>query len=181
MSTAVAAVTNRTHGWSAVWGVLLILFGLLAVALPLATSFGVVLVVGWMLVFSSAAQILHAFQSKGVGHITWKVLVGVLYLGVGIYFLNNPMLGVAALTLAVGFFFLTEGVMDIAAYFKERKVSGSGWILLDGMVTLILGLMIWQHWPASSIWAIGTLVGISMVMTGVTRLMISVAVRRLAG
>ena len=181
MSTAVAAVTNRTHGWSAVWGVLLILLGLLAVALPLATSFGVVLVVGWMLVFSSAVQILHAFQSKGVGHIAWKVLVGVLYLGVGIYFLNNPMLGVAALTLAVGFFFLTEGVIDIAAYFKERKVSGSGWILLDGMVTLILGLMIWQHWPASSIWAIGTLVGISMVMTGVTRLMISVAVRRLAG
>src|SRR6266403_549790 len=174
MSTAVAAVTSRTHGWSAVWGVLLILFGLLAVALPLATSFGVVLVVGWMLVFSSAAQILHAFQSKGVGHIAWKVLVGVLYLGVGIYLLNNPMLGVAALTLAVG-------VMDIAAYFKERKVSGSGWILLDGMVTLILGLMIWQHWPASSIWAIGTLVGINMVMTGVTRLMISVAVRRLAG
>ena len=147
MSTAVAAVTSRTHGWSAVWGGLLILFGLLAVALPLASSFGVVLVVGWMLVFSSAAQILHAFQSKGVGHIAWKVLVGVLYLGVGIYFLNNPMLGVAALTLAVGFFFLTEGVIDIAAYFKERKVSGSGWILLDGMVTLILGLMIWRHWP----------------------------------
>jgi len=98
MSTAVAAVTNRTHGWSAVWGVLLILFGLLAVALPLATSFGVVLVVGWMLVFSSAVQILHAFHSKGIGHIAWKILVGVLYLGVGIYFMNNPMLGVAALT-----------------------------------------------------------------------------------
>jgi uncharacterized membrane protein HdeD (DUF308 family) len=108
MSTAVAAVTSRTHGWSAVWGVLLILFGLLAVALPLATSFGVVLVVGWMLVFSSAAQILHAFHSKGVGHIAWKILAGVLYLGVGIYFMNNPMLGVAALTLR-GRVFLSHG------------------------------------------------------------------------
>jgi uncharacterized membrane protein HdeD (DUF308 family) len=181
MSTAAAAVTRRTHGWSVVWGVLLILFGLLAVALPLASSFGVVLVVGWMLVFSSGVQMLHAFQSNGVGHIVWKILVAVLYLGVGIYFLKNPMLGIAALTLAIGFFFLAEGVMDLAAYFKERKVRGSGWILLDGIVTLILGVMIWQHWPASSIWATGTLVGVSMVMTGVTRLMISVANRNLAG
>jgi uncharacterized membrane protein HdeD (DUF308 family) len=157
----------------------LILFGLLAVALPLASSFGVVLVVGWMLVFSSAVQILHALQSKGIGHILWKVLVAVLYLGVGVYFLNNPMLGIAALTLAIGFFFLAEGVMDLAAYIKERKVRGSGWILLDGIVTLILGVMIWQHWPASSVWATGTLVGVSMVMTGVTRLMISVADRKL--
>jgi uncharacterized membrane protein HdeD (DUF308 family) len=179
MSTAVAVVTRRTHGWSVFWGVLLILFGLLAIALPLASSFGVVLVVGWMLVFSSAVQIVHAFQSKGIGHILWKLLVAALYLGVGIYFLNNPLLGIAALTLAIGFFFLAEGVMDLAAYLKERKVSGSGWILLDGVVTLILGVMIWQHWPASSIWATGTLVGVSMVMTGVTRLMISVADRKL--
>src|SRR6267154_1027321 len=81
---------------------------MLAVALPLATSFGVVLVVDWMLVFSSAAQILHAFHSKGIGHIAWKILVGVLYLGVGIYFMNNPMLGVAALTLR-GRVFLSHG------------------------------------------------------------------------
>jgi uncharacterized membrane protein HdeD (DUF308 family) len=181
MSTAVAVVTRRTHGWSVLWGVLLILFGLLAIALPLASSFGVVIVVGWMLVFSSAVQVLHAFQSKGIGHILWKLLVAALYFGVGIYFLNSPMLGIAALTLAIGFFFLAEGVMDLAAYFRERKLSGSGWILLDGIVTLILGVMIWQHWPASSIWAIGTLVGFSMVMTGVTRLMISVAERKLAG
>ena len=180
MSTAVAVVTRRTHGWSVFWGVLLIIFGLLAIALPLASSLGVVLVVGWTLVFSSAVQILYAFQSQGIGHILWKLLVAALYLAVGVYFLNDPMLGIAALTLATGFFFLAEGVMDLAAYLKERKVSGSGWILLDGIVTLILGIMIWQRWPASSIWATGTLVGVSMVMTGVTRLMISVADRRLA-
>jgi uncharacterized membrane protein HdeD (DUF308 family) len=180
MSTAVAVVTRRTHGWSVFWGVLLIILGLLAIALPLASSLGVLLVVGWALVFSSAVQIVHAFQSHGIGHILWKLLVAALYLAVGVYFLSNPMLGIAALTLATGFFFLAEGAMDLAAYVKERKVSGSGWILLDGIVTLILGLMIWQHWPASSIWATGTLVGVSMVMTGVTRLMISVADRRLA-
>lgn len=180
MSTAAAVITRRSTGWSMVWGVLLILFGLFAIAAPLASSLGAVLVIGWLMIFSSAAQVLHALQSKGIGHILWKLLVAVLYFGVGIYLLNNPLLGIATLTLAIGIFFFAEGIMDLAAYFKERKVNGSGWILLDGIVTLVLGVMIWQHWPASSVWAVGTLVGVSMVMTGVSRLMISVAVRRLS-
>src|SRR5882757_6408561 len=181
MTTAVAAVTNRTHGWSAVWGVLLILFGLLAVALPLASSFGVVLVVGWMLVFSSAAQILHAFQSKGVGHIAWKILVGVLYLGVGIYFMNNPMLGVAALTLR-GRVFLSHGRGNRYCRVFQRAESqriGLDTARWNGDTDSRAHDM--AALAASSIWATGTLVGISMVMTGVTRLMISVAERRLAG
>ena len=180
MSTAAAVITKRVTGWSMVWGVLLILFGLFAIAAPLASSLGAVLVIGWLMIFSSAAQVLHALQSKGIGHILWKLLVAVLYFGVGVYLLNNPLLGIATLTLAIGIFFFAEGIMDLAAYFKERKVNGSGWILLDGIVTLVLGVMIWQHWPASSVWAVGTLVGVSIVMTGVSRLMISVAVRRLS-
>jgi uncharacterized membrane protein HdeD (DUF308 family) len=180
MSTAAAVITRRSTGWSMVWGVLLILFGLFAIASPLASSFGAVLVIGWMMIFSSAAQVLHALQSRGIGHIVWKLLVAVLYFGVGIYLLNNPLLGIATLTLAIGIFFFAEGIMDLSAFFKDRKVNGSGWILLNGIVALALGLMIWQHWLASSMWAVGTLVGICMVMTGVSRLMISVAVRRLS-
>jgi uncharacterized membrane protein HdeD (DUF308 family) len=51
---------------------------------------------------------------------------------------------------------------------------------MDGIVTLILGLLVWRQWPSSSLWVIGTLVGISMIFTGATRLMISLAARRLA-
>ncbi len=64
-------------------------------------------------------------------------------------------------------------------YFQNRSAAGSGWILVDGTVTLILGLMVWRQWPSSSLWAIGTLVGISMIFTGTTRLMLSVAAGRL--
>jgi uncharacterized membrane protein HdeD (DUF308 family) len=53
-------------------------------------------------------------------------------------------------------------------------------MLLDGIITLTLGFMIWNHWPSGSLWIIGTFVGISMVMTGITRLMMALAVRRLA-
>src|SRR5271165_5667724 len=177
---APAGLSNLGSGKSIVWAILLIVFGFLAIALPFATSWGVVVVIAWLIVFSGGFQFIHAFQSKGVGHILWKLLVAVLYLIVGIYFLLNPLLGVAAFTLALAIFFVLEGVFDLVAYFQTRGIPGSGWILFDGIVTLILGLLVWRQWPSSSLWVIGTLVGISMIFTGMTRLMLSLAAKRLA-
>jgi uncharacterized membrane protein HdeD (DUF308 family) len=161
------------------WAVLLIIFGFLAIALPMATSLGVVLILTWLIIASGVFQFIHAFQSQGAGSVIWKLLVAVVYLFAGVYFLLHPMLGLASFTLALAFFFLVEGVMDLVAYFQNRHLDGAGWILLDGVVTVILGLLVWRHWPSSSRWVIGTLVGISMIMTGTTRLMISLAARRL--
>ena len=74
---------------------------------------------------------------------------------------------------------LIEGVLDIVLYFKIRSARGSAWLLFDGVVTLLLSLLIWIHWPSSSAWAIGTLVGVSLIMSGVARVMMSLALRRL--
>ena len=174
------AISRVGSGGSIVWAILLILFGFLAIALPFATSWGVVVIIAWLILFSGGFQFIHAFQSKGVGHILWKLLVAILYLIVGLYFLLHPLLGVAAFTLALAIFFVLEGIFDLVAYFQHRGLAGSGWILFDGIITLILGLLVWRQWPSSSIWVIGTLVGISMIMTGTTRLMLGLAARRLA-
>jgi uncharacterized membrane protein HdeD (DUF308 family) len=176
---APAALSTLGSGKSIVWAILLIAFGFLAIALPFATSWGVVVVIAWLIIFSGGVQFIHAFQSKGIGSIVWKLLVAVLYLIVGLYFLLNPLLGVAAFTFALAIFFVAEGLVDLVAYFRNRSVTGSGWILFDGVVTLILGLMVWRQWPSSSLWVIGTLVGISMILTGATRLMLSVTARGL--
>jgi len=129
--------------------------------------------------FQQRVPIVSGFQSKGIGSILWKLLIALLYLGAGFYFITHPVLGMAALTLGIAIFFLVEGVADLVTYFKERKSPGSGWILLDGIVTLLLGLLIWRHWPSSASWVVGLLLGISMLMTGMTRLMITLAARRL--
>jgi uncharacterized membrane protein HdeD (DUF308 family) len=179
---AQAGLSNLGSGKSIIWAIVLIIFGFLAIALPFATSWGVVLVIGWLIVFSGAFQFIHAFQSKGIGHILWKLLVAILYLIVGLYFLLHPLLGVAAFTFALAIFFVVEGVADLVAYFPARAIPGSGWILFDGVVTVILGLLIWRQWwqwPPNAGWVIGTLVGISMIFTGMTRLMLSLAARRL--
>jgi uncharacterized membrane protein HdeD (DUF308 family) len=173
------ALTTIGSGKSIVWAILLVVFGFLAIALPFATSWGVVVIIAWLIVFSGGFQFIHAFQSKGIGSVVWKLLVAVLYLIVGIYFLLNPLLGVAAFTFALAIFFVAEGLVDLAAYFQNRSATGSVWILFDGIITLILGVMVWRQWPSSSLWVIGTLVGISMIFTGTTRLMLSVAARGL--
>ena len=160
--------------------ILLITFGFLAITLPTATSIGVALVIGWLVLFGGLAQMIHAFfQPKGIGHIVWKLLVAALYVAAGAYLIARPALGLAGLTLALAIFFVAEGVVDVIAYFSTRKSGGSAWMLLDGIVTLVLGLMILNRWPAASLWVLGTLVGISMLMTGITRLMMAVAVRKL--
>lgn len=176
MSTA--SVLGPASGRSIVWSIVLIVFGILALALPLYTSVGVVIVLGWLVLFDGAVQVVHAFQSTGIGHIVWKLVVALVYLFVGVYLIARPLIGVAGLTLVLGVFFVVEGVVDIVAYFYTRKIGGSGWMLVDGIVTLLLGALVWSQWPVSSLWLIGTLVGISMLMTGVTRLMMALAARR---
>jgi len=171
---------KRAFETSVVLSVLLIVFGVFAIMLPMASSIGIAIVIGWLVMFAGVAQVVHAFQSKGIGPIVWKLAIAVLYLTAGAYLLARPALGVVGLTLVLGIFLLAEGVADLVAYFSTRKSGSSRWMLLDGILTLILAFMIWNHWPHSSAQVIGTLVGISMVMTGTTRLMMILAARKLA-
>jgi uncharacterized membrane protein HdeD (DUF308 family) len=159
---------------------LLIVFSLLVLTIPLITSFGVLTIIGWLLVFSGVTQALHGFHSRAVGDIFWKLFVAILYVVLGIYLLANPLVGVTTLTLFLGLFFLAEGGLDLAAYFKGWRSVASTWILVDALATLLLGLMILRQWPSNSLWTLGTLVGIGMLVTGVSRLMISLAVCKLS-
>jgi len=108
----------------------------------------------------------------------WKLLVGVAYVCFGGYLIARPVLGVASLTLLLASLFLIEGILDIVLFVKMRPIRGSTWVLLDGIVSLLLGLMIYMQWPSSAAWAIGTLVGVSLIFSGIARVMMSMAVRK---
>jgi uncharacterized membrane protein HdeD (DUF308 family) len=181
MATVLEGGLKHISRVSLVLSIVLIIFGVLAITLPMATSVGVVMIIGWLVIFDGLAQLVHAAQSKGIGHIIWKILVALLYLVAGAYLLTHPTLGVAGFTLVLAIFLFAEGVTDVVAYFSTRKAGGKSlWMLVDGIITLVLGFMIWNQWPVGSLWVIGTLVGISMVMTGITRLMMTLAIRSLA-
>jgi uncharacterized membrane protein HdeD (DUF308 family) len=98
---------------------------------------------------------------------------------VGIYVLINPLLGLVSLALALAAYLWVEAILEFVLSYMLRSARGSGWLLFDGIVTAILAFMVWRLWPSDSAWVIGTLVGISMTFSGVSRLMLSLAARRM--
>jgi uncharacterized membrane protein HdeD (DUF308 family) len=163
---------------SIVWGVLLIIFGMLAIGSPFLAAVAVNVVVAWLIVLAGVVHLVLAFHAHGAGSMIWKLLVGLAYLCFGGYMIMHPLLGVASLTLVVASLFLIEGILDVVLFFKMRPMQGSSWVLIDGIITLLLGGMIYMQWPSSSAWAIGILVGVSMIISGVTRIAMTLAVRR---
>jgi len=178
-SQSPASLLRQASGWSIAWGVLLIIFGILAVGSPLLAAVAVNAVIAWLIVLGGVVHLVLAFHARRAGSLIWRLLVGLAYIFIGGYLLTHPLLGVASLTLLLASLFLIEGVLDIVLYAKLRPARGAVWLLFDGLVTLLLSLLIGVHWPSSSAWAIGTLVGVSMIMSGVARVMMSSAVRRL--
>jgi uncharacterized membrane protein HdeD (DUF308 family) len=158
----------------------MIIAGSLAIILPAAAGIAVNLLVGWMLIFSAGAHLVYAWQSRHNRGFIWELLLGILYFGIGAYLLINPIRGLVTLTLALAFYLLIEGVLEFVLSFQLRTLPGAGWILFDAIITAILAFLIWRTWPWSTEWAIGTLVGISMLFSGFSRLMVSIAMRRMA-
>jgi uncharacterized membrane protein HdeD (DUF308 family) len=153
---------------------------MLAVGSPFLAAVAFNALLAWLIVVAGIVHLILAFQAHRVGSLIWRLLVGLAYVFFGVYLITHPALAVASLTLLLASLFLIEGILDIALFFQVRSMQSSSWVLVDGVVTLLLGLMIYRQWPTSSAWAIGTLVGVSMIISGVTRVMLSLTVRKVA-
>src|ERR1700678_3393374 len=163
---------------SILWGALLVVLGVMAIGSPFLAAVAVSVTVAWLIVLAGVIHMVLAFRAHSAGSVIWKLLVGLAYLCFGGYLIVHPILGVASLTLVLASLFVIEGVLDFVLFAKMRPLQGSTWVLLDGIVSLLLGAMIYLQWPSSSGWAIGTLVGISLIFSGVARIMISFAARK---
>jgi uncharacterized membrane protein HdeD (DUF308 family) len=179
-ASSAGTIEKESVGWSIGLSILMILAGFLAIAVPQAAGITVSLLVAWLLVFSGAAHLVFAWHTRTTGGILWEMLLGFLYVSVGAYLLFRPAAGLTSLTLALAIYLFAEGILELILSFRLRPMPGSNWLLFDGIITLILGVMIWRTWPSSTEWVIGTLVGISMLFSGISRLMISLAARSIA-
>jgi uncharacterized membrane protein HdeD (DUF308 family) len=171
------SVVRSASTLSTLWGVSLIILGMLAVGSPLIAAVAVNVVIAWLIVLAGVVHLTVAFHTREAGSVFWRLLVGLAYVFFGVYLIARPVVGVASLTLVLASLFLVEGILNIVLFFQIRSLRGSSWVLIDGIITLLLGLMIYTQWPSSSAWAIGTIVGVSMIISGITRLMLSSAVR----
>jgi len=178
-SATLSSLAGRPIRWSIILSVLMIVAGAIAIIVPPAAGIAVTLLVAWLLIFSGVMHFVYAWHTRSTGAMLWEILVGFAYVLVGAYMLAHPLLGMASLTLALAIYLFAEAVLEFVLAARLRPRTGSGWFLIDGIITLILAVMIWRTWPSSTAWVLGILVGISMLFSGITRLMISLAVRKL--
>lgn len=178
-ATSVIGIAKKSLNWSLAFSILMILAGIAAIAMPPAAGLAVNIVVAWLLLFSGAMHLAFAWHTRSAGAVLWEVLLGLLYGIIGIYLLAQPVAGLAVLTLALAIYLFVEAVLEFVAWSFLRRLRGSAWLFLDSVITLILAVMIWRTWPSNTEWVIGTLVGISMLFSGTSRLMLSVAARQL--
>ncbi|MBW4551441.1 MAG: HdeD family acid-resistance protein [Aphanocapsa sp. GSE-SYN-MK-11-07L] len=155
-----------------VLGVVLILVGVAAIAFPLAATLVAETWVAIILAIAGVTKLIYAWQTRGEGFI-WKLLLSLLYIGTGLVLWLYPLQGVLTLTLVLGIFLLTEGIMEIILGFQLRPTPNWGWVVGNGIITLILGGMIGFEWPLDAPWLLGTLLGISILSTGVSRVMLA--------
>jgi uncharacterized membrane protein HdeD (DUF308 family) len=174
-------LAKKITGWYIAAAVLFIVLGIFAIVEPGVAALGVTLLVGWLLVVGAVFHFVAAFKGGGAKQVIFQVLIGILYAVGGLYFLTHPIMGPATLTLLLAGIILAEGVIEVISYFRLRREGASGWLLFNGIITLLLGGLIWIHWPSSTVWAIGILVGVNLLMTGISRLMFGLAVKKLAG
>lgn len=180
-ATSLVTIAKESVEWSIGLSLLMLLAGILAIVLPPVAGFAVLIVVAWLLMFSGAAHLVFGWHTRTAGGLIWELLLGVLYIFVGVYALLHPIAGLASLTLVLAIYLFAEGVLEFILSFRLRPMPASNWLLFDGIITVILAILIWRTWPSNTEWVLGTLVGISMVFSGVSRLLISLTARRLLG
>ena len=180
MAEAVLDGIKRASGWSIVLAILMIIAGIIAMFAPWEAGLVITLVVGWSAIFNGCAQIVFGFRTHGGWHIALEVILGIIYIIAGIFLLMHPVGGLLALTLFLASFLLVYGIFALVLAFRMRPYRGWGWVLFDGIITILLGILIWAHWPFNSGWVVGTLFGISIFVSGITRLMVSLALRGVA-
>ena len=175
----VIATARRFTGWYIFAAVLFIVAGLFAIIEPATAVVGITLLLGWLLIFGAVAHLIGTFRGGGAQRVLLQIFSAIAFGIGGIYILTHPLLAIGTLTALLAVVIFAVGVFDIITYFRLQRERPSGWMLVNGIAALILGLLIWVHWPSSSAWAIGTLVGVNLLLTGITRLIFGVAGRRL--
>jgi uncharacterized membrane protein HdeD (DUF308 family) len=178
MSTQSLTEEVKKHStWSIFMGLLTAVLGVFLIVYPLATATITTVLLGWALIFLAIGQFVFALHSRTVGNFFVKVLLSVLYAICGIGLALFPIAGLAALTGVVGTLLLIQAGLQTVTAFQLRPLDGWGWFLADAAASLLLGVLILAKWPSSSIWAIGTLVGVSVFVSGITRIMIATKIR----
>ncbi len=169
---------RRNANWFLALGIILIILGTIAFGRSIFVTLASMVFLGWILIIGGVVEAGQAFWQRQWGGFFLHLLGGVLYAIFGFMIVANPQTGAMALTLLMALFFLIAGSFRIIGSLTMRFPEWR-WILLNGIVTFLLGLLIWKQWPSSALWVIGLFIGIDLILTGWSWVMLSLTAKRL--
>jgi len=171
---------KKNAGWLVALGVLTVIAGCFAIASPLLSGLSVVVLIGVALAIGGVARTIAAFSAGSFGQGALAFIGGILTFGTGLILAARPGIGLATLTLMLGAYLLIDGISSAVLAFHVRPVSGWGSILFSAVMAVILGFLLLREWPLSGMWAIGTLLGVNLLVSGFSIISVGSTARSLA-
>ncbi|GMR06789.1 MAG: HdeD family acid-resistance protein [Gammaproteobacteria bacterium] len=165
---------KKNAGTAITMGIILLIMGIFSMGSPLIAGISIAMMVGGLLVVGGIGQLVFAFKT-GLGF--FAIIMGVLTVFMGGYMLSNPGVALASLTIFLAAYLIVSGISESIASFKARPANGWAWALFSGILSVILGVMIWGQFPLSGAWAIGILIGVRLLFSGMSLLMLGLAAR----
>jgi len=175
-----AEAIRQNSGITTATGVVLLIAGFMAVVSPFVAGLSITIMVGAMLAVSGIGQCIVAFKAGAFGRAIIIFLVGLAMLFVGLYLMQQPVTGLAKLTIILMAYLIATGLAEIAVAFQVRPAPGWGSELAAGIITLVLGILLWRQFPLSGAWAIGVLFGIKLMTSGWALILITKGVKQFA-
>jgi uncharacterized membrane protein HdeD (DUF308 family) len=158
-------------------GIFTMVLGIAAVLLPFIAALTIQALLAAIFIIAGIVHVIHAFQFRQSKGLAWRLLTGALYALVGILLVAYPLQGVLTLTILLAVLFMFSGVFKIVLSLHLRPGSSWGWLMFNGIVSVLLGVLIWAGLPGTARWAIGLLVGIELLFTGWAMIMFSMSIR----
>jgi uncharacterized membrane protein HdeD (DUF308 family) len=168
LRSAVSAAIHRHWGLFLFEGIVLIILGTLAIAVPAVASVAATIVFGWLLLISGIVGLIATFRAQGSPGFVWSLVSAILGVAAGVILLSMPVQGALSLTAVLIAFLLVEGVATVLFALDHRKGSSGrwSWVLTSGIVDLVLGIILLAGLPGTAVWALGLLIGINMIFGG---------------
>lgn len=172
------SLTETKTAWI-VLGIVGLLTGLVALVVPGLAALATTIVLGVVLGVGGIARLVHAFQVRRWSGFFWELLLAALYLVASALIITRPIVGMLSLALIVSVWCIAVGVVQVVTSLHKPRIPAWGWMLTSGIAGIVLGLLILSGWPAAAVWAVGLLVGLNLVFTGISELMIGMSIPRL--
>jgi uncharacterized membrane protein HdeD (DUF308 family) len=168
--------------WFLIYGIVMIVLGVMAILMPGLATLTVELMVGWLLVFGGAMGLFAAFSNRAMPGFWWNLLTSIVFVLAGLALLTRPLAGIITLTIVLAAYLLAGGIVRIFQAFAYRSQipAAWGWVMFSGVIDLVLAFIIMSGLPGTAHWVLGLMIGINLLMLGVAIAMAALAVRRIA-